>query len=94
MSVYHASVYPVDFILAVKKEYPERASLHEAMEAGCDLSEFLHRDLHKEITLEKIVQMIADGHAQELKAEAEKILRRQAIWKDFRFYWDRHLTEK
>lgn len=81
--------YPADFVDAVVAEYPNFSQLHDALEQGKNVERFLTDGAHKAIPPESIVEMLTGGKADELLAEATKIIRRKQLLQDGIYHWSR-----
>lgn len=85
--------YPKEFVDAVKAEYPDMEVLHTALDRGSDIvARYLDELRSEDLKPEVIVKMINEGRVAELKAEAEKRIRRTRLYGQAAEIWQAQLT--
>lgn len=73
--------YPKEFVDAVKEEYPEWQELHRALDAGEEtVGEYLAQESSRVISPDHVVALIDQGKVEQLKAEAQKLIRGRQLY--------------
>lgn len=80
--------YPAEFVERVKKEYPDwgvtRPDLHKALDSGNQfVGRYLDDSSQGGIDPKEVVKMIDLGQIQGLRQKADKLARRQNLYRDW-----------